>query len=84
MQQHEIEAIVDEVVRRLLADHDLQPAAAGNETVITGRVITMDSLEGKLENTCQLVVCERAVVTPLVVDYLKEHNITLTRRLLAG
>ena len=84
MKQEDIQAIVDEVVRRLLADHDLQPAAAGNETVITGRVITMDSLEGKLENTCQLVVCERAVVTPLVVDYLKENKITLTRRPLAG
>jgi hypothetical protein len=84
MQQQDIQAIVDEVVRRLLADYDLQPAAAGNETVITGRVITMDSLEGKLENTCQLVVCERAVVTPLVVDFLKENKITLTRRSLAG
>jgi hypothetical protein len=84
MQQQDIQAIVDEVVRRLLADHDLQPSADGNETVITGRVITMDCLEGKLENTCQLVVCERAVVTPLVVDFLKENKITLTRRPLAG
>ncbi len=84
MQKQDIQAIVDEVVRRLLAAHDLQPMASGSETVIPGRVITMDCLEGKLENTCQLVVCERAVVTPLVVDYLKENKITLTRRPLAG
>ena len=84
MQQQDIQTIVDEVVRRLLAEHDLQAAASSSEIVIPGRVITMDCLEGKLENTCELVVCERAVVTPLVVDTLKENNITLTRRPLAG
>ena len=84
MQKQDIQAIVDEVVRRLLAENELQPAASSSETVIPGRVITMDFLEGKLENTCELVVCERAVVTPLVVDHLKENNITLTRRPLAG
>lgn len=84
MQKQDIQAIVDEVVRRLLAENELQPEPSSSETVIPGRVITMDFLEGKLENTCELVVCERAVVTPLVVDHLKENNITLTRRPLAG
>ena len=52
--------------------------------MIPGRVITMDCVKGKITASCQVVVCERAVVTPLVVDYLKENNVTLTRRLLAG
>ena len=84
MQQQDIQAIVDEVVRRLVAVQESEPSAESGETVIPGKVITMDCLEGKLENSCQLVICERAVVTPLVIDYLRENKITLTRRLLAG
>jgi hypothetical protein len=44
----------------------------------------MDCLQGQLEGQSQLVVCELAVVTPLVQDYLKEKKITLVRRLLAA
>ncbi len=84
MQQEDIQAIVDEVVRRLLADHVPAADESGGEIVIPGRVITMDCVKGKITGSCQVVVCERAVVTPLVVDYLKENNVTLTRRLLAG
>ena len=84
MQQEDIQAIVDEVVRRLLADHVPAADESGGEIVIPGRVITMDCVKGKITGSGQVVICERAVVTPLVVDYLKENNVTLTRRLLAG
>ena len=84
MDQDKIDSIIDEVVRRLLAQQDQQPAPAESEVVIPGRVITMDCLQGQLEGQSQLVVCELAVVTPLVQDYLKEKKITLVRRLLAA
>jgi hypothetical protein len=85
MDQDKIDSIIDEVVRRLLAQQDQQPApVAESEVVIPGRVITMDCLQGQLEGQSQLVVCELAVVTPLVQDYLKEKKITLVRRLLAA
>ena len=84
MQQEEIQAIVDEVVRRLLDDHVTAADGSGGEIVIPGRVITMDCVKDKVDGSSQVVVCERAVVTPLVVDYLRENNVTLTRRLLAG
>ena len=84
MDQREIESIIEEVVRRLVAQQDQQPATAASEIVIPDRVITMDCLQGQLDGHCQLVVCERAVVTPLVQDYLQDNNITLVRRLLAA
>jgi hypothetical protein len=39
----------------------------------------MDSIQGKLKNVQQLVVGARAVVTPAVVDTLRERKITLQR-----
>ena len=84
MKQEDIQAIVDEVVRRLLAEHAPARDEPVGEVVIPGRVITMESVRDKVDGGGQVVICERAVVTPLVVDYLRENKIALTRRLLAG
>lgn len=86
----DIERIVSEVVRRLRqAGVQVQPLE-DNESDCTAEVITrsctlsehvisMDSIYGKLENIQQLVVGPRAVVTPAVVDALRERKITLER-----
>ncbi len=87
----DIERIVSEVVRRLRqAGVDVQSKGDGpsvttaEEAVSTTctlseHVISLDSIQGRLENVQQLVVGERAVVTPAVVDALRERKITLQR-----
>ena len=87
----DIERIVSEVVRRLRqAGVQVQPQE-DNESDCTAaevvtrsctlseHVISMDSIYGKLDNVQQLVVGPRAVVTPAVVDALRERKITLER-----
>ena len=87
----DIERIVSEVVRRLrqagvqvqsheATDASNMPAEAGSTTcTLSEHVISMDSIHGKLENVCQLIVSPRAVVTPAVMDALRERKITLER-----
>jgi len=87
----DIERIVSEVVRRLRqAGVDVQSqddgpsdstaeAASGTTCTLSEHVISMDSIQGRLENVQQLVVGARAVVTPAVVDALRERKITLQR-----
>ena len=87
----DIERIVSEVVRRLRqAGVDVQSkdadssvrsveAAAGTTCTLSEHVISMDSIQGRLDNVQQLVVGARAVVTPAVVDALRERKITLQR-----
>ena len=87
----DIERIVSEVVRRLRqAGVDVQSkdddpsvstaeAAGGTTCTLSEHVISMDSIQGRLENVQQLVVGARAVVTPAVVDTLRERKITLQR-----
>jgi len=87
----DIERIVSEVVRRLRqAGVDVQSkddgpsdssaeAAGGTTCTLSEHVISLDSIQGKLESVQQLVVGARAVVTPAVVDALRERKITLQR-----
>ena len=87
----DIERIVSEVVRRLRqAGVDVQSqddgpsdstaeAASGTTCTLSEHVISMDSIQGRLKNVQQLVVGARAVVTPAVVDALRERKITLQR-----
>ena len=87
----DIERIVSEVVRRLRqAGVDVQSkddgpsastaeAAGGTTCTLSEHVISMDSIQGRLENVQQLVVGARAGVTPAVVDTLRERKITLQR-----
>ena len=87
----DIERIVSEVVRRLRqAGVDVQSQgddssvstaeeAVSTTCTLSEHVISLDSIEGKLENVQQLVVGARAVVTPAVVDALRERKVTLER-----
>ena len=90
----DIERIVSEVVRRLRqAGVDVQSKGDGSSVTtaeeavsttctLSEHVISLDSIQGRLENVQQLVVGARAVVTPAVVDALRERNITLQRGVL--
>ena len=86
----DIERIVSEVVRRLRQAGVQVQSQEDNESDCTSEVVTrsctlsehvisMDSIYGKLDNVQQLVVGPRAVVTPAVVDALRERKITLER-----
>ena len=86
----DIERIVSEVVRRLRQEGVTVQSQEDNEAECTAEgitrtctlnehVISMDSIYGKLENVQQLIVGPRAVVTPAVVDALRERKITLER-----
>ena len=89
--QFDIETIVQEVVARLRglgATMSVAPSstvasattsADANSLDFANRVVTLDSLRGKLADIRRLVVQRRAVVTPAVLDLLREKNIELVR-----
>ena len=88
---HDIERIVAEVMRRLLAAGvqvqpdtgslpGIGPVTAKTATyTVTEHVVSLAVLEGHLENLQRLVVGARAVVTPAVRDVLRKHDIALER-----
>lgn len=76
MTQEEIERIVQEVMQRLAA-------VAGNATdtlVVQERLVTLATVENRLQGIRRLQVDRQAVVTPAVMDELKSHRIELSRR----
>jgi len=86
----DIDRIVREVVRRLhdraepvRADGATKPAPAtpadGRETAIPDRVVTMESIQGRLSGMRRLVVRPDAVITPSVRDELIGLNIQIVR-----
>lgn len=82
----DVERIVVEVIRRLRAmENPLDPVAhdrnvpVGHELVLTERVITMRTVEGRLGGVQRLLVPAKAVVTPAVRDELRKHKIELMR-----
>lgn len=56
-----------------------QPPAtpAADTLVISGRVVTMSQLSGRLQNVRRLVVSPRAVITPAVRDELQRRNVAI-------
>ena len=78
----DVERIVLEVSRRLGLLASPQPSASvkGVELVLTDRVVTLRSIEGKLAGVARLVVAARAVVTPAVRDALNDRGIELVRK----
>ena len=77
MSDIDIEYIIREVVRRLLAMGN-EPSRDDSVTVkLTERLVTMATLDGRLANTKRLIVAKRAIVTPLVKDELRSRKITL-------
>jgi hypothetical protein len=77
--EQDVERIVLEVIRRLGLVRSPPPTAT-NELVVSERVVTMRSIEGKLAGVSRLVITDRAVVTPAVKDDLKQRRIELVRR----
>ena len=77
----EIERIVQEVIRRLTSagKQDSSPKAA---LQLDDRLITLATIEGRLDGIDQLVVLAKAVITPSVRDELRDRNIELVRQAL--
>ena len=79
----QLEWIVQEVIRRLKAAAGDGRVAVGERSSttadlrLTDKVITLRSLEGRLDGVSRLVVSPRAVVTPAVKDELKQRKIEL-------
>jgi hypothetical protein len=82
-----IEQIVQEVLRRLAAmgvKIDVGAEAktvngASKELVFEGRLVTLERLRGRLTDVRRLVVPKKAIVTPAVVDELKDRKIELVK-----
>ena len=55
------------------------PTPAVSELQLSERLITLQSLKGRLEGVTKVVVGDRAVVTPAVKDELKQRGITWAR-----
>jgi hypothetical protein len=79
----DVERIAVEVIRRLRAmESSPAPVAldpVGHDLVLTERVITMRTVEGRLSGVQRLLVQPKAVVTPAVRDELRKHTIELVR-----
>ncbi|MEE3372419.1 MAG: hypothetical protein VX346_23990 [Planctomycetota bacterium] len=77
------ETIVAEVMRRLLAQGvSVRTVEEDRETdlEIDTRVVSLETLSGRLEGIGRLVVKADAVVTPSVRDDLRQRNIELVRQ----
>jgi hypothetical protein len=78
--EEQVERIVLEVLRRLGVARNLpsaNPSPPGEELQIAERVVTMRSIEGRLNGVPRIVVKWRAVVTPAVKDELKQRRVEL-------
>lgn len=78
LSEHDIQAIVGEVVRRIqslcITQHAAVPA---NQLELTDRLVTLASIKGKLHNIEQVVVPAKAIISPAVHDELKQRKIQL-------
>lgn len=82
----DIERVVEEVLRELqrqaappapaLPPPQSAPATDG-QLVLSARLVTLDMLDGRLQNIRRLVVTPQAVVTPAVRDELYRRNVEL-------
>ncbi len=94
----QIEDIVRVVLQRLQSDVVAPPATQTapaqrtatepvktnpGEVHIADRVVTLETLKGRLDGTQTVVIHPKAVVTPATRDELRSRNIRLVRQLLA-
>ena len=80
LSQAQLEWIVREVVRRLQsANKNAASDAVASRLALSERLVTMETLRNKLEGVQQVDTVPGAVVTPAVVDFLREKQITLVR-----
>jgi hypothetical protein len=85
--QADVERIVLEVIRRLRTmpgvdagiDRRDHAAPVGHDLVLTERLITMRTIDGRLSGVQRLLVPPKSVVTPAVKDELKKLKIELVR-----
>ena len=73
-------ADVEHVVRQVLAEiagGNSNAAAAGGELVISGRVVSLADLAGRLTGVARVVVERGAVFTPAARDELKQQGVTI-------
>ena len=75
----EIERIVREVIRRLTSA-GVQVDTVNSTLKIEGRLVTLATIEGRLEGIQKLVVMPKAVVTPSVRDELRDKKVELVRQ----
>ncbi len=86
----EIQRIVDEVVRRLcnsVSDgSDVEPTTVsapihndrGGDVRLNERVISLDSLDERIQGVDRIVLSARAVITPAARDELRQRGIVVT------
>jgi hypothetical protein len=77
MSEIDIEYIIREVIRRLLAMENEPSRDDGGTVKLTERLVTMTTLDGRLANAKRLIVAKKAIVTPLVKDELRKRKIAL-------
>ncbi len=69
---------IDRIVREVLAEiSTAATACADGQLVLSGRVISMADISGRIDGIRQVVVPPGTVVTPSVRDELRRGNITL-------
>ena len=71
------ERIVQEVIRRLVAGGVTVGDTGNKQLALSERVITLATLDGKLDGVETVSVQKRAVVTPAVKDELNRRSIRL-------
>jgi len=77
MSDTDVETIIREVIRRLLAMGNEPSRDDGGTVKLSERLVTMATLDGRLANIKRLIVAKKAVVTPLVKDELRKRKIEL-------
>ena len=78
--QEQLEWIVREVVRRLQAANTVIDApVVASRLSLQDRLVTTETLRGRLEGITHVDTLPGAVITPAVVDLLRERKITLAR-----
>lgn len=77
MSDIDVEYIIREVIRRLMAMANETSCDEGGTVKLTERLVTMATLDGRLANIKRLIVAKKAIVTPLVRDELRSRKITL-------
>jgi hypothetical protein len=80
----EIDRIVQEVIRRLTsAGIPVGTSGESTKTILEleERLVTLATIQGRLDGIEQLVVLPKAVVTPSVRDELWDKGIGLVRRI---
>ena len=81
-----VEYIVREVIRRLTADGRNFAATTSTEAIVkreltvSDRLVTLATLQGKLDGIKHVIVPRRSVVTPSVRDELNQRMIELKRQ----